>query len=454
MKFVFLSVLLATILSVSYPASAQVSTGYSYAYLAFSSRTEAKIAIVNPTNLDAPPDYRDLGFPPDWRPPVVRDVSPDGEWIIFVSASNSGNENDLRYMRLVNLVTGETRDFESGHIYVGDYGISHAVYWSPNNRFFAFNALYDSSDILVYSLEDQTTTNVTNDEQPYAAIVWSPDSTKLASLVFDCLTIENCVFQLHVIDLAHGSRQTSPNLVEVAPMVGGLGCNLSWSPDGRYVSFFKGCFAFSVDVAKEVFIWDTVQNELKQATNFTLPAFQPGGTHFSDATYMPIWYDADTLLIGARYKAQPDSLFSDETYLYKISTDTLSPLYEGETEEWVFNPVTDQIAARVVTTTDVHVPGQAWEERINGSVQVFELNPDETSRTVQRILPLGCDLAWSPDGTILAYTVRRSEYCADRIQRFAFIDDSGLGIDTEYIPLLESGETPYGVANIGWIAIG
>jgi hypothetical protein len=437
--------LLAAMLGLIAASAMQEPPRYHYAYLVAQSRAEAQIAIVDPAHLDAPSEYRDLGFPPDWRPPAVTDVSPDREWIVFVAASKSGAENDLRYMRLQNLVTGETRDFEPGHIYVGDYGIDHAVYWSPDSRFFAFNGFYGGSDILIYALAERTTTNITNDEQAYAAFAWSLDSTKLAALIQDCPTAESCIFQLQVLDLRDGSRQTSPNLVEVAPMVGGLGCNLAWSPDGRYVSFYKGCFAFSASVAQEVFAWDTLRSELKQVTNFTLPAFQLGGAHFAHAAYTPIWYDADTLMIGASYLVQPNRMRTEATYRYDVIADTLTPLYEGETEAWSFNPVTDQVAARVIMS-----PDQADGTRISGEIHIFELNPDETSRTIQRILPLGCDLSWSPDGAILAYTVR--ENCAAFVERFAFVDGA-LGTAAEYVPLLENGEMPYGVANIGWIAV-
>src|SRR5471030_656950 len=102
-KLTLFCMLLTAILSAINPISAQAPHRYRYAYLVSSSPTEGQMALVDPTNLDAPPDYHDLNLPADWRPPSLGRVSPDGQWVMFMSASKAGTPWDLPYMRLFNV---------------------------------------------------------------------------------------------------------------------------------------------------------------------------------------------------------------------------------------------------------------------------------------------------------------------------------------------------------------
>jgi Tol biopolymer transport system component len=446
-------IFLCSILSFSFgdfhPDSAGAQTGYKYAYLVLSSRDQAQIAFFDATGSSSEVEYRVPPLVNEWEIPGIRVPSPDGQWVVFASARRGEDSRLARFVQLVNLHSREVRDLESG--LVGD------VRWSPDSRYLALSQYQtEVNDLFVYSIEGESTRNLTNDTASNNFISWSPDSAFIATVSESLRIADAPVLQLDVIEVSTGNRQTSPNFADFAP-IGGLSCNLDWSPDARYVSFVMGCFV-SAYFASEVFVWDTSNSELTQATNFTVGAFDPDGTQLSESSFVPAWYDSDTLLIGASYRTHIDQPSTEETYLYRRSTVELVALFEGRTEEWARNSFTGQMAARIVTTAEAtSVNDNSPNSIVSGEVQIFALDSSGVDGDTAILsvtasdLPVGCDLAWSPDGATLAYAIRDSDNCDGDVLRLVFVDGT-TGTMQEYAPLLENGETPYRALLIGWVA--
>jgi hypothetical protein len=64
--------------------------------------------------------------------------------------------------------------------------------------------------------------------------------------------------------------------------------------------------------------------------------------------------------------------------------------------------------------------------------------------------PAGCDLTWSPDGAVLAYSVLNGEICGSDPQSFGFINGAR-GAVTQYVPTFE-GVEPFNLMTVGWVA--
>lgn len=425
--------------------SAWSQTGYRFAYLVFSEVFQAQLGVIDPNNLQASAEYRDLPLPPDWRPPAVRVVSPNGEWGAFISASRAGNPRELQFMRLVNFISGETRDFEPGSYHVGSRGLREVVAWSPDSRQVAFNVLRETSDIFIYSLADGSTVNLTNDGFFHPYFAWSPDSTRVATFSENCLTAQNCTSSLDILNVLNRSREASLDLIDLAPAAAGLGCELRWSPDSQYLSFAPGCEYTTVESPKEVYVWDLTTGEATNATNFTLETHQRGGPLYLQGLYRTTWYDAQNLLIGATYQTNPNTARTTTTLDYRLPEGEAIPLFDDMIEEWALNPTTNQVAARRIVS-------EGDNGTFNGNVQIVTLDPSGDSlNAASNDFPLGCDLDWSPDGAVLAYTVTATGHCSSTIQQITFVDGT-TGASQTYTPLLEDGETPYGISPIGWVA--
>jgi hypothetical protein len=420
---------------------AQTSTGFAY-YVLLDPQAGGQVGIIDS---DATVQFVDIPIESNWSAPTVPSLSPDGVWLAY-TASVSGADSE-GYLRLLNLETNEVRDLTGG--YVLDMA------WSPHSRLLAISRRSNASqefDIFIYTVASNFEQNLSNDGLPHPEIEWSTDSTKLAFSTFSCPDIENCLSRLEVIDLDANLRQRSPDFLDFVP-IGAESCKLNWSPDNRFVSFVLGCNP-SADVAREVFLWDTTNEELMQLTNFTMPAYEPGGLRVSPGTYELLWNNADTLLISAFYGLPTDQFMHEMTYSYSISVNDPQPLFGGYVSEWVLNPLTGQIVADRATPRDIYNQPIVTDLSFVPGIILLTLNNTIGGQEITDInrfdLPPGCNFHWSPDGTRLVYSIPPTG-CPDlNTERFVFVD-AATGEYTEFTPMLPDGSVPLAVVPLGWV---
>jgi len=412
-------------------------------YITSDINSGGSIAVVDPSALNDAVEYIEVPVEEEWRLPSIMRVSPDGEWIVFVTSLDGEDGRNPRFVRLFNLISGEIHDLNQGYVL--------GVEWSPDNRFLALS----QGDVFIHSVLENNTINLTNDDEPRVDIAWSNDSTKIAALIDFCLA-EGCTRQLEILGVENDIYQISPDLRDTALSLGplaGLNCKLDWSPNGRYVSFMIGCpQSLTLEVARELFVWDTDQEILQQVTNFTTSAFQPGGTGIAGGDYNSVWFDANTLLIGASQNPSTDGA----SYNYNVTENTLNQLFSTQVDEWARNPVTNQMVGRQVQPETLNA--QSTDSELpSGNVEIFTLDQSRSAEArvdalaVPATLPDGCNFYWSPDGTTLAYSVPRSGCPGTDTAQFVFVD-AATGEYTEFTPTLPDGSAPLAVVPLGWVA--
>jgi uncharacterized repeat protein (TIGR01451 family) len=380
--------------------------------------------------------------------------NPRGDWAAFII---SNIEDDIyqstNFVRLVNLTTQETRDIIRG-------SIIDNLTWSPDGNYLAIERLeLNKRTIWIYSLRDNSLASLFEHSfirfDEAVDFGWSVDSTKLAIYFSRCL-VPNSVCATTIVVYVVGSRtlEKSLDLLAITPR-GTVACQLVWSSDGRYIAFFNGCFQQASLSFQEVFIWDLQNNATRQVTNFTGDFLnQPGLSHRDTAvaSYSLLWADNQTLLIGADFFTGKEGTFPSEpiaqirTLAYNVQTSTTQVLSSNERIfNWQRSPAGTDIAYQRFTTVPVYGTSSGQQlkvARYQGGVLV-----ERFSR------PAGCDLTWSPNGALLAFsepaTDQSSETaCLDATQAFTFYNATDGS--TQRFPVSLSGDVFF-VEPIGWI---
>ncbi|MBC8099988.1 MAG: hypothetical protein H7Y11_11145 [Armatimonadetes bacterium] len=62
--------------------------------------------------------------------------------------------------------------------------------------------------------------------------------------------------------------------------------------------------------------------------------------------------------------------------------------------------------------------------------------------------PSGCNLAWSPDGATLAYTVHPDNNCDASVEKIVFVDAATGAITEHVVPISTAGTR---VLPVGWV---
>jgi len=430
---------------------AQEQSDYAFVFLVRGDRiSDGQIGILNPAIITDTIEYINLPIENEWRVPNFIRLSPNGNWVAFSTGLDSDDSRTNRFTRLFNFVSGEVRDLEPG--YTGD------MEWSPDGSTLALSRRLEGSqtfDVFVYSIATESLLNITNDGLIRIAIAWSPDSTKLALSTNSCFDSENCVSQLEVLNMLDGTRQISIALSSFFP-IGDQGCRLVWSPNSRYVAFIIGCNP-SADVAEEIFLWDTSTSQLEQLTNFTTPAFEPGGNRLSAGGYELLWYDDNTLLISPFYPTAESQNVTEQTYAFTLDTRTLTLLFDRYVDAWVINSITQQIAINRSIPVDVYGNPIVESDDVDSGTVVFTLDSaqleSDQAVNLQYRLPNGCNFMWSPDGAMLAYL--RSDYGCPHSFNGAgqlVLVDAATGNYQEMTLTRPDGTDPASVIPLGWVA--
>ena len=430
---------------------------YVYTYIAVTPNGQTKFVAVDPHSASSAGKQQDMQVPAGWLPPAYpASVSPDGKWTLLAFEAN-----DLRslWVRLINVGSGETRDILQGFLAsrpTGFGGSLQNVAWSPDGQYVALNMSQTASgadlEVFIYSLGDYKLTNLTNDDKEQFHIAWSSDSSHIVTLSEDCRSqTEPSTCRSRTLDtfsLSTQTPETSLDLVKsgFGPATqGAIACELEWSPSGRLVAFVSGCDDFVTEVPKEVYLWDIKQGGITPVTHFTTD-LQKNGAVFLRGTYHLAWLDANNLLIGAHYQGIPD-VTNAQSVTYSVGTGAVTTLSQETVEEWAINPISKEIATRSVPPISI-ITG---EEKITGTIGIsaYNIAPTGTlsnlSAGTQSVL--GCNLSWTPDGGILAYTTTPSGRCDDLTQAIIFVDAT-TKTSQQHTPAFEQGTT---IIPIGWM---
>jgi WD40 repeat protein len=408
------------------PAFAQ--SGNHYAYLVVSQdQTRAAIQFVDADDFTNPQPLTEIPIKQGYTTPSFALLNPQGEWVaLFYPLVSAGFELQLG---LFNLHSHELRlpPIRITTWSTSIVRIEEHIQWSPDGRFIASDRAMQpehTSDVFIYDLEQDTLLNITNDPDWQYRIVWSSDSTRVLTRTHICEPGQGCNAFLDVIDVTFEQRQRSPSLTGVLDHGFGNGCEHVWSPDGKYVGFvISPCEEVgTAEFAREVFIWNIEDNSFMQVTNYTVP-YHLQNRCCASAEYQLAWFEAQTLLIGAFILLPPPALYENtQTSFYRLNTEQVTPFSALAADGWAVNPVFNQVAARM----RVARPGTSDQfagdyHNRSGFVQVFAVSQDEDGAAHTDVIGgapgSGCDLAWSPDGTLLAYTVRRNNLCLESVER-------------------------------------
>jgi len=171
--------------------------------------------------------------------------SPDGRRFAFITFTDGRNE-----INTFNVQTGEIRTRTA----VENVGAIHNLAWSPDGQSIAFSGLEGGlSDLYVYNLEQKSVRQLTNDR--YAALqpTWSPDGETIAFTTdrgpngTNFETLEYGEERIGLIDVASGDIRT------IRPFTTGMQHNPQFSPDGRSIYFvadqdgFKDAYRYDLD---------------------------------------------------------------------------------------------------------------------------------------------------------------------------------------------------------------
>ncbi len=202
-------------------------------------------------------------------------LSPDGNKLAVLGPS--------RTMTIIDVFSGNvmTSILNVGQTKFEEIAYYENVSWSPQSDKFAFlrtSSGGNGTDIFLYDINSQAITELTQNESIYRAISWSLDGKNFAFAGIDACgqsvrtcSIEDQIWNINLMEIdSLNHRRLSSNLdVQSNSIWQKALCNLSWSPDSKYISFINDCDAFWPPRFSEVFVTDIAQLETYQFTYFT-----------------------------------------------------------------------------------------------------------------------------------------------------------------------------------------
>jgi WD40-like Beta Propeller Repeat len=286
-------------------------------------------------------------------------------------------------------------------------------------------------------------TNLTNDDVDQSDVAWWPDSSRIATFTRPCTVNISCVEQLEVYELSSRSRTAAIDL-SLLPILGHSACNPKISSDGQYIAFISNCgtgIGMAMDFPNEIYLANWRTGELTQVTAFAPETFQ--GIFI--ATYNHVWFDSDTLLIGASYHIgeQPEQ---HPLQIYDVDAKVQKIISTDVGTEFAVNPLTRQIAFR--NATDGSQIELISPDRLDNSATDFSI--DAVATPIASVEP-GCELEWSPDGILIAYTTDANGDCQGILESITLINSQTQQV-FQHTVSLDDTDSNGDVIPLGWIA--
>ncbi len=437
LSFIATVVLLLAMTHFTFSSSAQPATNF--AYLVTTVRG-ADILVIDVNNPDAMAIRRNYPIPEGWSMTRQAFISPNGEWIATALLSN---DQQLLKVQLYEFSSGEIYDVVEGAISTNGRNIA----WSPDSHYLAFNIAQNTNNFntVVYSVIDGSLRRFTSDNTDHFDIGWSPTSTHLATFSKLCDEGTTCLGQLEMFNVVNGLQEESIDL----PMSFGnsIACGLTISPDLMQIAFVARC-ASEPEIATDVYIWNTNVNNVEQITYLFAEA--PNSTPVW-AAYNLAWLDHQDLLIGLDYQlfTQPEA---NQLMTYNSLQNNITILSTMAGTAFAVNPYYEQVAVLSESSTSSFSTPNTGQLVILSTSEITEITDGLSRRGVDASFnaPLGCDLTWSPDGSLLSYVTYTND-CKDEITGFVFVDPA-TEVSHQHMITLDGITDNNVIITAGWIS--
>ena len=434
---------------------ASAAPKYRYVYLTLQgSNQQDAVSFLDPIN-PSQPEVRQLDRPvQDGIPLFPSSIwgDPTGKWLASLYPSRSTS-----VLRLTNLASWETQDIKGVFPYVAIPGYQRLA-WSPDGRYVAFlmtpTTSYNVLDVYVYTLADKSLVNLTAGDVQNHAIIWSSDSAQLAVASGNCSTPEGCDLAMSVFDVTTHQSKQHLDLSKIANwyqyQAQNWLCNLSWSPDMRYITFVSiclGAWVYNGSVnGPEVYTWDRQTDKISALSNFVSGKIKHANEIQVGEKYHVFWYDAQTLIVGVVYGIYgPDTTVDTQTVAYEMLDGKTTVLSPKAIDELAINPASKELALREISLVDDELKVKSASARTSAYSKGTLL----TSATIDD--PGACDFSWSPDGAFLAYARHTGGDCSAPIQSIVFRDNVSGKITERALPSTK-GTVYDRIVPVGWVS--
>ncbi len=382
-------------------------------------------------------------------------TSPDGEWVAMLILRTTLREQHLAVV-LENIRTGETRDLMSGFIRSEASGIggSQFVAWSPDSQYLAINMAlsgFVDSEIYLYSIALNSTLNLTDDNIHQEQVAWSDNSVRLVTSSSQC-SRTSCIHELKTFDISSGASGKTLDLIATSYSLYPPLCELEWSPDENYISFVTQCNSSYIEAPKDVYIWNLEDDTIQPAKQNTTRSFQEQPGRILYGAYDTVWLDNTKFLIGSWGFIQNKMPFA-ATVIVQPTDQTTRVLAEVGIHEIALHRETGALAFQTFWITEspfgfesVYGPvvitntSELQQSNLNGVLSGN--NIDVAGRRI-------CNPRWSPDGSMLAYTLHKADNCRANLARIVFADNHGR-ILSENVPQNPTDRRDI-ILPIGWV---
>lgn len=375
--------------------------------------------------------------------------SPDGRWFATLGFYTTTDGQNL-LVQIENVATGDVRNLVAGAIRTDAQGVadSQVIAWSPDSQRLAINFVVDGDgEIFIHSIASNSTINLTNDKADQYQIAWSNISTQIAATTRLCQS-DDCVWELDVYNVTSGAIEKRIDLTSTAYPLFAPACALSWSPDDQYISFVSTCDS-ALELPKDIYVWNLSNDAIVAVTQNTAPVFQIRPGSLLQGIYESIWIDDTSLLIGSRSFVQ-NQADDARTAITKLPDLTEITLANSAFREFALNRDTGALAFQTMNDSQLTGAVAATPASIVVvAVSRLELGFESSAFHANTMMPKACNMAWSPEGEILAYTVHEADNCLANLLGIVFLDDAGNVLAEHSLDALGTLNTV--VLPVGWI---
>lgn len=432
----------------------QAQANYQYGYILQFASGDKQFAIIDPFAPNNQVKVIPLALAKELRIDDAN-ISTDGRWISLEVHTSDRK----RALTILDARSGEIRNqFDALYIAQAESTLAldqPSLLWAANGQYLSFIAVSDTNiapTVFLYSVNTSQVSTVSPVGGQPVAVAWNRHSPQLAIASTNCSNGCSASFEIY-----NPADKTSRSLVTISG--GDLGvtldspaaiCYLDWSPNGRYISFMAGCDALNYSDKKEMYLIDVTQSSLHRITDFTFHQNLLEQNGFLWADYRPSWSNTGTLVISTVYGAGENR--RSETWEYTPNTGVLNKLSDEFIQTWAENPILQTTAFQSLGSDPAAYDGLTRTEPIIVVPPNANLGHAlQTGRQqVTANTPNGCNLSWSPDGKILAYTLSSgNNSCRSNVQGFGFVDAAN-GQVTSVVPSLPDTDSAH-VIPIGWV---